>query len=105
MTADQIELQLPGLLRWDANVGQLAEPRIHSIDGLSVRHRRFDRVTRRYDAPQGGWIEGDRGEVPGDGDDVGNREGMAVEGNGRWHDAGKLLGAREDRTPAPRLAA
>ncbi len=74
MAADQVALQLGGLGRLDADVGQIAEARRDAVDGGAAADESFDHGPRRVHPLGGACGELDRSCGSSDLHDIGDRQ-------------------------------
>ena len=99
VAADQIQLQIARLVGLDAHMRQLAEARVDAIDRVAPAHGGLDGPAGGSDARQSLRRDRHGRDAAGDGDDVRDREGMAVE-----CDRGRHAAKIDAQTPR-RLAA
>src|SRR5439155_27336074 len=90
VTPDQIELQLPRLIEWNADVCEFSEPGVYAVDRLVTVDGGFDGAARVVDASERAGIERHRDVTPCDGNDVSDREGTAVQRDGHLGHRGNL---------------
>ena len=81
VAADQIELELPGLLGRDPHMSELSKTGVHAVDRLAARNRGFDRLSRLANGLEHFLVERNGHVAPGHGDDVRDGERPAVEGD------------------------
>jgi len=85
VAADEIELQLSGLVGRDAHVGQLPETGIDAVYRLTPRRSGFNRLAGSLYGGECLGIDGNRSIVPCHSDNVGDRKGMAVQRDRSCH--------------------
>src|SRR2546430_1092557 len=88
MAADQVELQLAGTLGRDPDVRELPEAGRHPVHRGAARDRPLHSAARRPHRVEGARGDGYVGAVPGDRDDVLDRERSTVQSDGGWHSRG-----------------
>ena len=91
MAADQIALQVAGLFRLDAHVGELPEPGVHAVDHVAARRRSLNRAARRSQRRQPLRRDRDWRAVAGNRNDIRDGEGVAVQRDSGGHAERKLL--------------
>ena len=96
MTANEISLKVREALRRDRHIRQLAESCRHAVDRRAVGEQAIDRTTRRSGSLVRGPRYRYRGKVAGDGDDVLDAKGIAVNDDLVRH-------ARECQRRSPRI--
>src|SRR6266446_7787270 len=82
MTADEVELQLASMVRWDAHVGEFPKSGIDAVDRLAPRYGRFDCPPRLLYGCERLGIERHRSTVACHGHDIGASKGMAIQRDG-----------------------
>ena len=85
MAADQVELQLAGTLGRDPDVREFPEPGRHPVHRGAARDRPLHSAARRPHGVEGARGDGYRRAVPGDRDDVLDRERSTVQDDRGWH--------------------
>ena len=87
VAANEIELQLPGLLGGDPHVREFAESRVDAVHRFTSLDRRFDCLARLFHGLERLGIERHRRIAPGDGHDISDGERAAIQrhrGLGHW---------------------
>jgi hypothetical protein len=84
MASDEIGLQLVELIGRDPNVGELSEPGVDAVNRLPGANGPVDYPSTFYQRAARRWFQADPGgAVPGNADDLFDRERLAVE-NAGW---------------------
>ena len=84
VAANEIELQLPTLLRGNPYMRELPEPRVDAVHGFPALDRRFDGTTRLLHCFERLRVEGNGNVMARDGDDISDGEGLSVKRDRRW---------------------
>ena len=85
MRAHEIHLQLRELVRRDGEVGEFAEARGHAVHRLAARGEALDDPARRRHASARRGRESHRSMSVGDRREIGDRERVPIEEEGRGH--------------------